>query len=289
MVVTGAILVGLLLTGRGPGEPHQPAPTYENDDFEVPEVNRAPGAAPQPADWPQTDEWLLRNALYNHQVKIPVRCENEQIDPRTATVPEVERYLGNLMVCLVRVWGPTIDQAGFKIHRPSVTVFTEPIQTRCGTMKDNVNAFYCSGDQQVYFGSDRYKGYPEELWNRVSFDVTLAHEFGHLIQHRVGIHGGVRQYSIKLGETNEGKAYGRRTELQADCLAGQFLNSVAKARGTDEEERRQFQAARYAAGSQRENSTHGRRETRQKWIATGLATPQIGRCNSFSAPAGEVR
>ena len=53
------------------------------------------------------------------------------------------------MACLIRAWYLPTQQAGFILVRPTVTIYGEEVQTRCG--ETGINAMYCGADQQVYY------------------------------------------------------------------------------------------------------------------------------------------
>jgi hypothetical protein len=99
--------------------------------------------------------------------------------------------------------------------------------TGCGPATDTA-AFYCSTDDTIYVSQQ----FAAELWQGVArglpgesagyghaagdFGVAyvLAHEYGHNIQHELGL------FTLRPGTTVE------PFELQADCFAGAWGNSV---------------------------------------------------------------
>ena len=92
-----------------------------------------------------------------------------------------------LTACLMRVWAPTLQEAGYEAVRPTVTVYSTPISTPCGDMPME-NAAYCMVDQQIYYASDLTDIIPKDLSNVPhTADAVMAHEFGHAIQARTGI------------------------------------------------------------------------------------------------------
>jgi uncharacterized protein len=99
--------------------------------------------------------------------------------------------------------------------------------TGCGPAGDDA-AFYCSTDDTIYvsqqFASDLWRGVARNLPGERAgvghaagdFGVAyvLAHEYGHNIQHELGL------FTLRPGTTVE------PFELQADCFAGAWGNSV---------------------------------------------------------------
>ena len=77
----------------------------------------------------------------------------------------------------MRVWQPPLSQAQVVIIRPTVTIYGERITTKCGD--SGVKAFYCSGDQQIYYSNLLPQAFPGVKGNKWAADVIMAHEYGH--------------------------------------------------------------------------------------------------------------
>jgi uncharacterized protein len=100
--------------------------------------------------------------------------------------------------------------------------------TACGTPADDHAAFYCPADDTMYvaqrFAADVYNGVVQGLpgqragFGRAAGDFAVAyvvaHEYGHNLQQELGI--------FDNRQTASAEPY----ELQADCLAGTWANSV---------------------------------------------------------------
>ena len=126
-------------------------------------------------------------------------------------------------------------------------------------------------------------------------DYVMAHEFGHAIQGRTGI---LTSRNWLLSETPEKDVQlqlRRRTEVQADCFAGMFLRSVSVSRGLTQADADALQKDFYNGGDDVLSGDpdfvgdHGRGASRQFWGTTGLGTSEAGKCNTFVAPASQVR
>jgi len=103
-----------------------------------------------------------------------------------------------------------------------------PHATGCGHIADDRAAFYCPTDDTIYvaqqFAADLYNGVAEGLpgersgYGRAAGDFAVAyvvaHEYGHDIQQELGIFD------------NSTSASAEPFELQADCFAGLWANSV---------------------------------------------------------------
>lgn len=267
---------------------------YENEDYQVPTVDTNSPPIPQPETYGEAKTLMEDNALYSQQVAVPVRCEASAIDLMNSSNSALETHFNELTGCLMRVFGPSIEAAGYIPVRPSVTVYSSAIQTACGQMP-SANASYCLADQQVYYASNLPTIIPPQLQGATFIvESVMAHEFGHAIQGRTGI-----LYSELAWQQQAGKSdaleLNRRTEVQADCFTGEFMQSVTESVGLTNSDLEQIGQLFYAIGDDQltgnpnVEGNHGRGASRQAWYFAGLQSQSMGTCNSFTAPSSKVR
>ncbi len=187
-IIAGMVVISMLSSVDDPGGPVVTEPgQYQNEEYQVPPVDTNPPDLPMPTTYGEASQWLVDNPVYNANVSMPVRCEAQPIDLLNASKAELEDHFNELTGCLMRVFGPSLESVGFIPVRPSVTVYSSEINTRCGTMP-RMNAAYCSADQQVYYASDLPQIIPADLRNtNYVVESVIAHEFAHAIQGRTGI------------------------------------------------------------------------------------------------------
>ncbi|WP_277034787.1 neutral zinc metallopeptidase [Propionimicrobium lymphophilum] len=267
---------------------------YNNESYQIPQADSRPPALPSPATYEQAKSFLVDNPIYDQQVFSPVRCDINPIDLSRASARQIEQHLNDYTSCLMRVFGPAIEGAGFTAVRPPVTVYDGTIYTACGEMPE-YNAAYCAADQQVYFAKRLADIFPREYLD-VPFvaESVLAHEFGHAIQGRTGILISERAYEQQLSEL-DALEFSRRTEVQADCWAGQFNSSVNDSIGIGASDQRRL-ASFFSTlgddaltGDPNAVGNHGRGESRQRWYTTGTQETSMGACNTFVAPSNTVK
>lgn len=290
LAVIGLIGLSLLGGGGGPGQQDQ---GYKNEGYKAPPADLNPPELPQPETYEEATTMLEQNAIYKQQIDVPTRCEPPAFSVGGGSTAQAQSYLNELTVCLMKVWEPPMKAAGFQMPRPSVTVYTSQITTKCGKAPTR-NAFYCGGDQQVYFAVDVLTILPSQYrTHRLALDAVLAHEFGHAVQGRTGILIASGAWEQKLGKPS-GLIYSRRLETQADCFSGLFFDSVAQSRNITDGEKEDLAQISFnigddiLSGDPNVVGNHGHGKSREFWFKRGLTNTSIGQCNTYTAPDSQV-
>jgi len=272
---------------------------YQNENYQVPEPDLYPPDLPEPVSESEATDWMQNNAFYQQAVPSPVRCDVTMVDAATASKAELQTYLDGIVGCLMRVWAPALEDAGFNASRPSVTIYSGRIQSPCGRL-DSQNAFYCAADQQIYYSQDLPSLLPNYQDNPFLPVEIMAHEFGHAIQAQTGILWSESLWQQSYQDQNNkssAKAMSRRTELQADCFAGAFLNSVSQSLSFTSGDRQTIIDMVYYLGDDAVSGVpgysgdHGQGVNRQSWFKTGLSGGTTSMCNTFdpSIPSAKVK
>jgi uncharacterized protein len=142
----------------------------------------------------------------------------------------VEGFLDEVLAGVDRYWTRTLTAAG----RPEPRVFYRWVspgeigRTGCGVAADDSAAFYCPSDDTVYIAvvlaSRLWRGIADDFpGERAGYGhavgdfglaYVVAHEYAHNVQQELGLY----TQSPRLGA--------EPFELQADCMAGLWGNSV---------------------------------------------------------------
>lgn len=291
-------LIGGLVVVLTQDDPDVVAVEYQNEDYVPPQGT--PTLIPYPTSSAEMTEWLESNSVYSQQIASPVNC-GTQLESGVPWLAESELELRfeALFECMTRVWGPTLEAAGWEPHTPGVTVFSPGTQVNspCGTL-DSYNAYWCSTDQEIYMSPDLVALLPNDLMNsRVALEATMSHEYGHALQGRIGIMGAAYAASELATDTETFLEISRRQEMQADCLGAESFNSLSHALGMSDTERQELASIRFAVGTDQlaarwgvdaSEDTHGSGRNRQLWTERGLESFSVGTCNTFLAPTDEV-
>ncbi len=281
-------------------EPEVVVEEFQNEDYVLPPGSTSVSDIPFPRTVGEAIDWMETNPVYATTLAAPVRCEIPEDNVHVMDDAELERRMADYVECLTRVWGPALEEAGFESYLPEVIVYPSggEIQTQCGTMP-SYNAFYCSADQNLYLAADVAALMPRGLSSsQVLFDLVMAHEYGHAVQGRTGVLAASTALAYEADSRETSDMLMRRSEVQADCFAGQGIRSIGASLGIEEQDVADIQEITYEIGDDRlaerfraeeAGADHGLGENRRLWTTRGLASGDVAACNTFMAPEEEVR
>lgn len=209
------------------------------------------------------------------------------------TATTVDRaYLEAVFADAQRLWRHEFTSAGAMYAPAHLVFFTSTVHSPgCGVV-EGAGPFYCGADRGIYLDV----GFFDLLARRAGVGrfaqaYIVGHEFGHHVQHLLGID---RRVHAANGADPAGEnARSVRVELQADCLAGVWAHSVytrgeltrselddalrtAALIGDDFQQR--------AAGRLIDPGlfTHGSSAQRQHWLTVGFDSGKPGDCDTFT-------
>ena len=279
-----------------PQNPNDPTVTYQNESYVPPAVDKNPPAVPGPRDLNAARKLTTANPLYDQTVPGPTNCQMRNTTPvQQMSASQKEAHFNDLMGCLMTVWINPVEHAGFELPRPRVYVYSKPIKTACGDF-DDVNAAYCAGDQRIYYANNLMDSFPDSIASaNYAAEVVLAHEFGHAIQGRTAILISEKYLEQDASGNAAKQQLSRRTEVQADCFAGEYVQSVAHSQNLDAADLQSLKQLMYnmgddvLTGKKDYVGGHGTGKAREDWFGRGLADAQLQTCNTFVAPPDQVR
>ena len=193
-------------------------------------------------------------------------------------------------------WNEVLPRAGHQYQDPKLVLFSDAVQSACGSASAAVGPFYCSRDATVYLDMSFFNDLEQRFGAPGDFAraYVIAHEVGHHVQNLLGISEQVQQQQARSSEEGA-NALSVRLELQADCLAGvwgahakqerDFIESgdieeALKAASAIGDDRLQEQTRGYVVP---ESFTHGSSAQRVEWFRRGLESGDPGSCDTFGA------
>lgn len=236
---------------------------------------------------------VLKLALQSNQAQVSQRQPAPAQGQQSSQQDEAAQFVSVILAETEDTWNQVFRSIGQQYRPPKLVLFSGMVQSACGTNSAASGPFYCPGDYKVYIDLSflqelRKMGAPGDF----AFAYVIAHEVGHHVQNLVGIAGKVRQQQARASKA-QGNALSVKMELQADCLAGVWINHTENRNAIleqgDIEEGLEAAAAvgddriMQQAGRRvnREAFTHGSSKERIQWFKQGMSTGNIESCNTF--------
>ncbi|MFL6286693.1 MAG: neutral zinc metallopeptidase [Pyrinomonadaceae bacterium] len=208
---------------------------------------------------------------------------------------EMSQFVRRVLGSTETVWGEIFKRNGSTYREPRLVLFTQQVQSACGTAGASVGPFYCPGDERVYIDLSFY----DELRSRFRAPgdfaqaYVIAHEVGHHVQKLVGTSDKVTAMQRRASEA-QGNRLSVMLELQADCYAGVWgyyaqqrgvietgdLEEALNAASAIGDDRLQKESQGYVVP---DSFTHGSSEQRVRWFRQGFDTGDMRRCDTFNS------
>ncbi|RYZ11948.1 MAG: hypothetical protein EOO70_09375, partial [Myxococcaceae bacterium] len=203
------------------------------------------------------------------------------------TRTNVETYYRAVLRCLDRDWRPVLRKAGIAFAAPKLVVYNGR-NARSTCNQPGQISFYCPDSFTIYMYADEiirpWKQYPGDdfshLITRMAATHTIAHEYGHHVQQLSGI---FEAYTGRWRTSRNRTALEIRSELQASCLANQFIRAERRSYPVPDVMLRDWRwPLIYVAN-------HGTVASQKDWITRGRTHPRPRACNTWVAPKKAVR
>jgi len=208
---------------------------------------------------------------------------------------ELEQILCGAVNDVSDFWIKELPVAFNRQYQEAPTVFfSQATNTGCGQASSQTGPFYCPVDGKAYFDLDFLTQLQDQFGatGDLASQYIVAHEYGHHIQNLVGINAQMQEAQQK--DPSRANQYSVALELQADCFAGVWADSV-RDRGLFDAPNEIEEALNAAAavGDDRiqqktqgrvdpETFTHGTSAQRVAWFKRGYDTGDPNRCTTFS-------
>lgn len=223
------------------------------------------------------------------------QLENIQIEPQQNLTSQefegedsYEVFASKVLGSNNEMWSKIFAQSGTLYQEPKLVLFRSATQSNCGTATSEVGPHYCPIDQTIYLDETFF----DELQRRfgaqggdVAEAYVIAHEVGHHAQTLLGI-----TEQVDRSQSND---LSIKLELQADCFAGLWANSIRNLGVFEQNEIHEAMDAAAAVGDDRiqkavtgrvnpERWTHGSSQQRVEWFDRGYTTGSLAQCETFN-------
>lgn len=219
------------------------------------------------------------------------QIQNSATYKGTPQEEELAEFCGVILKETENVWNKLLK--GYK--EPTLVLFTNSVQSACGSASSATGPFYCPGDEKLYIDLSFFKEMETRLNAPGDFAqaYVIAHEVGHHIQNLMGKTDELHKLRARISQ-KEYNQLSVRLELQADFLAGVWAHHSQKM--TQIMEKGDLQEALNAAnaiGDDRlqkqatgrvvpDSFTHGTSAQRMRWFKKGFETGDIRQGDTFS-------
>lgn len=206
---------------------------------------------------------------------------------------ELAQFVSVVLGDTERVWSEEFRKQGLEYKDPTLVLYTDSVDSACGTAGSSVGPFYCPGDMKLYIDLSFYQELQDEYQAPGDFAMAyvIAHEVGHHVQTLLGTTQKEMPERSKVSQ-NEYNKYSVRLELQADYLAGVWAHH---AQGQNLLEEGDFEEALQAASGVGDDTiqkkargyvvpesfTHGTSEQRKRWFKKGFQSGDMNEGNTF--------
>jgi uncharacterized protein len=191
------------------------------------------------------------------------------------------------------IWGKIFQENNMQYQEPKMVLFSDNVETACGSATAASGPFYCPSDQKVYMDLVFFNELQTKFGAKggdFAVAYVIAHEVGHHIQTLLGTSGKVRELQQSKSQA-EGNKLSVALELQADFYAG--LWAKYNQQNLDMDDLEEALSAAQAVGDDAiqsrmqghvvpESFTHGTSEQRKYWFMRGYKTGDIQQGDTFS-------
>ncbi len=165
---------------------------------------------------------LLDNIQQQVQQNQTTSSGTDQQKELTPEQKEIGDFAKTILAYTEDTWSQVFKQEGKEYEYPKMVLFSEAVETACGSATSASGPFYCPGDHKVYVDLEFMK----ELKSRFGAEggdfataYVIAHEIGHHVQNLLGTSDWMRQQQQGKSE-EEANKLSVCLELQADFYAG---------------------------------------------------------------------
>ena len=223
----------------------------------------------------------------------------EQTSSKTgnsAKSDELATFASRILASTEDVWTKIFNDNGMQYKQPKMVIFSDAVNTGCGSATSSTGPFYCSADEKLYLDLTFFSTMKSQLGadGDLAYAYVIAHEVGHHIEYLTGVLSKLHRQMEQCRTEAEANKISVRIELLADFYAGiwgYYENKTFKS-FEDGDIEKAIKCAHQigddylqkSAGYRKINAeafTHGTSAQRMKWLKLGLMTGDISKGNTI--------
>jgi len=200
------------------------------------------------------------------------------------------------------VWTKIFRENGYGQYTPpTLVLFTDQVNSACGSASAAVGPFYCSGDQKLYIDLSFFTQMKSQLGadGDFAYAYVIAHEVGHHVEYLLGVLDQAHQAMNRADKVTANKL-SVRLELLADFYAGVWAHYDNELFGSIEQGDLEeaidcakkigdnYLQEKARGYSQPESFTHGTSAQRMKWLKLGFMTGDMSQGRTFDMSDSEL-
>lgn len=211
---------------------------------------------------------------------------------------QTKQMLSKILANTEDTWGKLFSESGKQYENPKLVLFSDQVQSACGSASAAMGPFYCPGDHKLYLDMSFFHDLSTRFGAPGDFAqaYVVAHEVGHHVQNLLGIADKVHSAQQRTSEAEKNQLQ-VRMELQADCYAGIWAYRADQERHILETgDVEEALAAASGVGDDRlqqqsqgvvvpESFTHGSSKQRMTWFQRGAKSGDPRQCDTFKSGA----
>lgn len=236
--------------------------------------------------------------VVNNVVQQTMQAPTETVGEENFTEEEQELASDckKILASTEEVWTKVFQENGWGEYQyPTLVLFTNQVNSACGSATAAVGPFYCSGDQKLYVDLSFFTQMKRQLGvegNTFAYAYVIAHEIGHHVEYLTGTLNKAHQAMNQTDKVTANQI-SVRLELLADYYAGVWAHyedamnhsmeygdlekglELAKAIGDD------WLQKKAQGRATPESFTHGTSDQRKRWLKRGFETGDM-RTSTFA-------
>ena len=169
----------------------------------------------------------VNDVLTSIQQLLPAKTNNQLQPEEFRGQDSYETFASTVLGSTNDTWSQIFKDSGQTYSEPTLVLFRDATSSRCGGATSQVGPHYCPTDQTIYLDETFFDELKSRLGGSngdVAQAYVIAHEVGHHVQNELGIMDRIRQQEqANPAQQNE---LSIALELQADCFAGVWANSI---------------------------------------------------------------